>query len=217
MASLAEEKSGIVVYTSRGGATKAYAQAIAQACGFDLKDARSCPISKLQGYKTIIYGGGLYHDKIDGIGYLMNNISFFPDATVIVFAVGISPVNSRLIEAVTARSFGKIPEAHQDHNAKETRRKQGLPFQTFKRIPYLVALRGAFDPADVAKGDKFLAPADTKWISREVKALKKRAEQGGHLTPGEKMVLDAFETHEALDFIDTRGITQVVQAVKTLA
>lgn len=216
MALLTEEKSGIVVYTSRGGATKAYAQAIAQACGFDLKDARSCPISKLQGYKTIIYGGGLYHDKIDGINYLMDNISFFADATVIVFAVGISPVNSRLIEAVTARSFGKIPEEFQDNKIKETRRKQGLPFQTFKRIPYLVALRGAFDPQDVAQGDKFFAPADAKWISREVKALKTRANQKAHLTPGEKIVLDAVQSGEVLDFIDTRGITQVVQAVKTL-
>lgn len=180
--------NGVVLYTSRTGSTARYAQAIAQACAFDLREAIKTPISKLQRYDTIVYGGGLYHDRIDGIPYLMENISYFPTQDIIVFGVGISPLDARLIEAVNLRSFGENP----------------------RRLPHLVVFRGSFDPSQ-AKGGLF-----ANRLYKDLVALQERREQGARLTPGEKTVLEAWESKTPLDYEETNSISQVTIAVEML-
>lgn len=184
-------EQGIVIYTTRSGhgSVKRYAEAIGAACNFDVRDAEKTHISKLQNYHTIIYGGGLYHDKINGIRYLMDNIGYFPDQNIIVFGVGISPVDARLIEAVTLRSFGKDPQ----------------------RIPYLVCLRGSFDPS-AARGGLF-----ANRLHKDLVALQAKADAGGGLTPGEKDILEAWHNNTALNYENLDGIGQITAAVKLFA
>ena len=56
-----------VVYCSRYGSTKQYAQWLAEDLGADLYDVRRVYKEKLETYDTIVFGGGLYYGVINEI------------------------------------------------------------------------------------------------------------------------------------------------------
>ena len=65
----------VVIYESKYGTTKKYAEWIADALSCDLFEKKSITPSALTGYDTIIYGGGLYAGGVSGIGLLKKNFS----------------------------------------------------------------------------------------------------------------------------------------------
>ena len=62
-----------VVYCSRYGSTKQYAQWLAEDLGADLYDVRRVYKEKLETYDTIVFGGGLYYGVIKGLSRLKRN------------------------------------------------------------------------------------------------------------------------------------------------
>ena len=80
-----------VIYTSRYGTAKAYAEYIASELKADLHACKDLPAAKLSGYSTIIYGGGLYAGGISGIDYIKRNWSRVKEKRLIVFSVGFTP------------------------------------------------------------------------------------------------------------------------------
>jgi menaquinone-dependent protoporphyrinogen IX oxidase len=77
-----------VVYRTKYGSTKKYADWIAEAVGADLLDAAKIRIGDLLGYDTIIYGGGLYAGGILGFSLIKKNYEKLSGKNLIVFAVG---------------------------------------------------------------------------------------------------------------------------------
>ena len=57
----------IVVYRSKYGSTKAYAEWISEALGCEMIEFKEAKIEQLMKYDTIIYGGGLYAEMINGV------------------------------------------------------------------------------------------------------------------------------------------------------
>ena len=83
----------IVLYYSKYGATKQYAEWIAGELGADLVDvrARKPKLRDIRDYDTIIYGGGIYSGGIKGVELITKNWSKGLSAKrVIVFAVGMA-------------------------------------------------------------------------------------------------------------------------------
>lgn len=99
----------IVIYQSKYGYTKTYAQWIA--------DALHCPIvtaaeaeadaNLLAEYDILIYGGALYIGAINGISLLTTHPDLVQEKTVIVFTVSLSPVEKGKtdFEAVKRKNF----------------------------------------------------------------------------------------------------------------
>ena len=85
----------IVVYKSKYGSTKAYAEWIADAIGCEAVEVSKTNVEELSQYDTIIYGGGLYAEMIAGINVIIKNIDKFKDKKLIVFTTGITPLNCR--------------------------------------------------------------------------------------------------------------------------
>lgn len=56
----------IVIYTSKYGTAKKYAEWIAEETGCDIKDAKSLKKIELDNYDTIVYGGGVHAGGIEG-------------------------------------------------------------------------------------------------------------------------------------------------------
>ena len=83
--------STIVIYKSKYGSTKQYAEWIAQDLGCDVLEAKSVNSEMLTKYDTIIYGGGLYAEIIAGVSILTKNIDKLKDKKLIVFTTGITP------------------------------------------------------------------------------------------------------------------------------
>ena len=63
----------IVVYKTKYGSTKSYAQWIAEDLGCNFVDAKDIKIDELLQYDTIIYGGGLYAEIINGVSLITKN------------------------------------------------------------------------------------------------------------------------------------------------
>jgi len=87
--------NSIVVYKSKYGSTRNYAQWIAQDLSCEAVDAKKVNADDLTKYDTIIYGGGLYAEVINGVSLITKNIDKFKDKKIIVYSTGITPLNYR--------------------------------------------------------------------------------------------------------------------------
>ena len=65
--------STIVIYRSKYGSTKKYAEWIAEELGCNILEFKEAKIENLMKYDTIIYGGGLYAEVINGVYLLTKN------------------------------------------------------------------------------------------------------------------------------------------------
>lgn len=62
--------SGVILYQSKYGAAKRYADWIAEATGFDCIETKKAKIEDVKQYSTIILGGGIYASGIAGLSFL---------------------------------------------------------------------------------------------------------------------------------------------------
>ncbi len=85
----------IVIYKSKYGSTKAYAEWIATELGCDAVEVKSISIDDLVEYDTIVYGGGLYAEVIAGVSLITKNIDKLMDKKIVVYTTGITPLDCR--------------------------------------------------------------------------------------------------------------------------
>ena len=82
----------IVLYKSKYGSTKTYAEWIAQELACEAVDAGKMKADDLMQYDTIIYGGGLYGEVIAGVNLITRHFDRLKDKKLIVFSTGITPL-----------------------------------------------------------------------------------------------------------------------------
>jgi hypothetical protein len=75
-----------VIYKSKYGSTKQYAEWIAEELGAPLFDASGIKPKQLMDYDVIVYGGGLYASGIAGVKLVTEN----PCKSLVVFTVGLA-------------------------------------------------------------------------------------------------------------------------------
>ena len=85
----------IVIYKTKYGATKTYADWIAEELGCESVNAKDVKADDLLQYDTIIYGGGLYAEIINGVSLITENIGMLKDKKIIVYTTGITPIDVR--------------------------------------------------------------------------------------------------------------------------
>ena len=85
----------IVIYKSKYGSTKTYANWIAEELSCEAVDAKNININDLTQYDTIIYGGGLYAEVINGVILITKNLDKLKDKKIIVYSTGITPLEYR--------------------------------------------------------------------------------------------------------------------------
>ena len=71
--------NAIVVYKTKYGSTKTYAEWIAEELSADIRDAKTVKADDLLKYDTIIYGGGLYAEGINGVSLITKNYEKLKD------------------------------------------------------------------------------------------------------------------------------------------
>lgn len=87
--------NAIVIYKSKYGSTKAYAEWIAEALGCTAVEAKGVKAADLAGYDTIIYGGGLYAEMIAGVSLITKNFDALKEKKLVVFTTGLTPLDCR--------------------------------------------------------------------------------------------------------------------------
>ena len=87
--------NAIVLYKSKYGSTKSYAEWIAEELACPVKESKGVKVDDLLAYDTIIYGGGLYAENIAGASLITKNIEKLKDKKLIIFTTGITPLDVR--------------------------------------------------------------------------------------------------------------------------
>lgn len=152
---------GVVVYKSKTGYTKTYAEWIAEELQFDLLENARLDSKELLKYDTLIYGGGMYAGGIAGLDLIKKNYELLKDKNIVVWATGSNPGRKEEIDEVWKRQF--------------------TPEQLQKIKTYY--LRGGFDYTKLSKGNKIVMSMlkvklkNDKNPSEDVKGLLQAYEQ----------------------------------------
>ena len=96
---------GIVLYSSKYGATKRYAEWLAEETGFDCVETKKARIEDVKQYETIILGGGVYASGIAGLSFLKKNMSQLQSKKVIIFCDGASPYDEKAFQQIVAHNL----------------------------------------------------------------------------------------------------------------
>jgi menaquinone-dependent protoporphyrinogen IX oxidase len=108
-------KKCIVVYESKYGTTKKYAEWIAEDLCADLVERKVASADALAGYDVIIYGGGLYAGGVSGLPFITKNFDKIKDKRILLFTCGLGdPKVSENVESIQ-KGLAKVlsPEMQQ--------------------------------------------------------------------------------------------------------
>ena len=135
---------GIILYTSKYGATKRYAEWLAEETGFDCAETKKAKLEDVKKYDTILLGGGIYTSGIAGLFFLKKNIAQLREKKVIVFCDGASPYEETAFQQIVV------------HNLKDS--LAGLP---------CFYCRGAWDPDAMTFADRTLCRMLQKAVAKK--------------------------------------------------
>ena len=97
----------VVVYKSKYGSTKKYAEWIASALNADIFEVSKIGVEDIGKYSTIIYGGGLYASGILGVSTITKAFDKLKDKNLIVFTVGLADPKSTEFDSIINKNFTK--------------------------------------------------------------------------------------------------------------
>lgn len=87
-------KTILVVYKSKTGFTKKYSEWISEALNCQTLPLEAVNISEVLKYDIVIFGGGIYASKINGIKFITNNLEALKNTHLIIFATGATPLSA---------------------------------------------------------------------------------------------------------------------------
>lgn len=136
--------NGIILYQSKYGSAKKYAEWLREETGFDIiktKDARAEDLTK---YEVVVLGGGVYASGVLGFSFLKKNIGKLKGKKIAVYCVGASPYDEKAISQA------------REHNFKGE--MQDIP---------LFYCRGAWDEEKMSFGDRTLCRMLQKAVAKQ--------------------------------------------------
>ena len=95
-----------VIYKSKYGSTKKYAEWVAGELAADIFDYKKVDGEKISGYDMVIFGGGLYAGSINGISLITKNFEALKDKNLVVFTVGLTSTNDKdIFKPIVEKNF----------------------------------------------------------------------------------------------------------------
>lgn len=156
--------STIVVYKSKTGFVRNYAEWIAEELSADIFEVSKVNFNMLTKYDTLIYGGSLHAVGINGVKFITKNFDKLKDKKLVIFASGASPSSEKVINGVVTNNFNSDQQ---------------------KCIKFFY-LRGGFNYNKLSTSDKVLMTL----LNWKIKIKKKQKKD---LTPDEIGMLAAFD------------------------
>lgn len=100
-------KKVLVLYKSKTGFSKRYAEWIAEDLMCDCRSIKGVKLEDLNDYGLVIYGAGVYAGMLAGAGKIKNWIKKSPEKTWVVFATGATPPKEGYEELIFKTNFRK--------------------------------------------------------------------------------------------------------------
>jgi menaquinone-dependent protoporphyrinogen IX oxidase len=175
----------LVMYFSKYGTTKKYAEWIASELNGDINSIKSIKKETLENYDTIILGSGLYAGKIAGIKILINNYEKIKNKKLVIFTCGLADYNK--IENI---------------NTINKRLEEELP-QNIKENVKVFYLRGGINYKKINLKYKILM-----WILKKM-IMRKGIE---NINEEDKDFLETYG--QKVDFVDKNNIMDIIKYCK---
>lgn len=83
--------SGIILFQSKYGAAKKYAEWLSEATGFSCVETKHADLDSVKNHDVIILGGGIYASGIAGLSFLKKHINSLREKKIFIFCCGASP------------------------------------------------------------------------------------------------------------------------------
>lgn len=97
--------NGIILYQSKYGATKKYADWLSEELGFPCSETKKAHISEVMNCDTVILGRGIYASGIAGLPFLKKNIGSLKGKKIAVFCCGASPYEEDAFKEVVKHNM----------------------------------------------------------------------------------------------------------------
>ncbi|MBV1757539.1 MAG: flavodoxin domain-containing protein [Dethiosulfatibacter sp.] len=165
-----------VIYKSKSGYTKNYAEWISEALGAKLLQGSEAKPENLKEFDTLIFGGGLYASGINGIKTIKESINLYPSKNIIVYTTGASPGRKEELDSVIKKNF-----TEQEQEATK-----------------FFYLRGGFDYSKCSAIDKILM----KILEFKLKNKKNLAPDERGMLHAYKTPMDFTKEENAKELID---------------
>ena len=98
-------KKGLIIYQSKYGSTKKYANWLAELTGFDCIDRAKATLKSTLPYQTVVLCGGVYASGIAGLSFLKKYIEQLKGRKIAVFCVGASPYDEKAFRELKAHNL----------------------------------------------------------------------------------------------------------------
>lgn len=98
---------GVILYQSKYGAAKRYADWLADETGFACIETKKANLYDAEQADLIILGGGIYASGIAGLSFLKKHIDVLKDKKIIVFCVGASPYDEKAMEEIVKHNMNE--------------------------------------------------------------------------------------------------------------
>lgn len=176
-----------IIYQSRYGSTKRYAQWLANALKCDVFDQKSIKIGQLNRYDTLIYGGGLYAGGVSGLSFITKNFDALKCKNIVLFTCGLAdPTDEGNIKGINASLDKLLTPQMQEH------------IKVFH-------LRGGMDYSKLSPVHKaMMAMLKTMTAKKDPETLRQE----------DREMLETYG--KAVDFTDETAIAPLVQYIKGL-
>lgn len=96
---------GIILYQSKYGATKKYAEWLKEMTAFDCVETPKAVIDDAVQYETILLCGGIYASGIAGLSFLKKNFGKLKDKKTAILCVGASPYDEDALNEIKAHNL----------------------------------------------------------------------------------------------------------------
>ena len=98
-------KKGIIVYQSKYGATKKYAEWLQDMTDFNCVEISKAIADEVTQYEAIIFCGGIYASGIAGLSFLKKNIDKLRNKKIAILCVGASPYDESAFAEIKERNL----------------------------------------------------------------------------------------------------------------
>ena len=95
----------MVIYKSKYGSSKKYAQWISEATGFPCVSTKEADINEAANCDVIIVGGGIYASGIACTAFLKKNIGKLKGKKIIVYTCGASPYDEKSVNEIINKNM----------------------------------------------------------------------------------------------------------------
>ncbi len=170
---------GIILYQSKYGATKKYADRLSEETGFPCVETKKARIDEVSKYDVIVLGGGIYASGIAGLSFLKKHIDALNGKKIIVFCDGASPYEEKAFGEVVSRNMTGRLEGIPCFYCRGAWDMDGMNAVDRGLCKMLLKAVTKKDPADCAVWEKALLEAgdnkcdwtDEKYLEPIIKAI----------------------------------------------